>query len=265
MISKDSLVIGQYFPGSGLLYSIDPRAKILSFLFLMIIIFFYKSIFSFIPILAIIITFIIVSKIPVKYVLKGLKPILILLIITIFFHFFFTPGDTLFKFFFLKLTKEGFYKGIFIGTRLIILILISSLLTFTTSPLELTKGLEFLSLPLEKIKFPSTEIIMMITIALRFIPVLVEEADRIIVAQISRGATFDEGNLIKRAKSLIPILVPLFISSFRRAEELAIAMEVRCFQPGKKRTYLKRLLWKKRDTIFLSLIIILGLSFLFFK
>jgi len=265
MIGKDSLVIGQYFPGNGILYSLDPRTKILSFLFLMIIIFLYKSVLSFIPIFVIILFFIIISKIPFKYVIKGLKPILILLIITIFFHFFFTSGEVIFKIFFLKLTYEGLNKGIFIGSRLIILIMISSLLTFTTSPLELTKGLEFLTLPFEKLKFPSTEIIMMITIALRFIPVLVEEADRIIVAQVSRGASFDEGNLIKRAKSLIPILVPLFISSFRRAEELAIAMEIRCFQPGKKRTYMKRLNWKKIDTIFIIFIIIFGLIFLFIR
>lgn len=265
MIGKDSLVIGQYFPGNGLLYSLDPRTKILSFLLLMIIIFFYKSVFAFIPIFLFILSFIIISKIPIKYVFKGLKPILILLLVTIFFHFFFTPGETIFKIFFLKLTIEGLNKGIYIGSRLIILIMISSLLTFTTSPLELTKGLEFLSLPLEKLKFPSTEIIMMITIALRFIPVLVEEADRIIVAQVSRGASFDEGNLIKRAKSLIPILVPLFISSFRRAEELAIAMEVRCFQPGKKRTYMKKLTWRKIDTLFIIFVLIFGFVFLFIK
>lgn len=259
MISKDSIIIGQYFPGFGFLYSVDPRAKIISFLFLMIIIFIFKNILSFIPIIILLLLFFISSKIPFKHVLKGLKPIIILLIITIFFHFFFTPGNIIFKFYFLKITYEGLIRGVFIGTRLIVLILISSLLTFTTSPLELTRGLEFLTLPLNKLHFPSSEIIMMITIALRFIPVLVEEADRIIVAQVSRGASFDEGNIIKRAKNLIPILIPLFISAFRRAEELAVAMEVRCFQPGKKRTYMRRLNWRRLDTIFTILIILIGL------
>ncbi|MDI6861050.1 MAG: energy-coupling factor transporter transmembrane component T [Caldisericia bacterium] len=265
MISKDSIVIGQYYPGFGFLYTIDPRAKIISFLFLMIMIFVYKTITSFIPIFILIMSFFILSRIPLKHVLKGLKPIFILLIITIFFHFFFTPGKSLLNLFFLKLTYEGLTRGIFIGTRLILLIFISSILTFTTSPLELTRGLEFLTLPLNKIGFPSSEIIMMITIALRFIPVLVEEADRIIVAQISRGANLYEGNIIKRSKNLIPILIPLFISAFRRAEDLAIAMEVRCFQPGKKRTYMRRLIWHKSDTIFLILILFLGVLSYFIK
>lgn len=265
MISKDSIVIGQYYPGFGFLYTIDPRAKIVSFLFLMIIIFVFKNLLSFIPIFLLILLFFISSRIPFKHVLKGLKPIFILLVITIFFHFFFTPGKEIARILFLRLTQEGLSRGIFIGTRLIILILISSILTFTTSPLELTKGLEFLTLPLNKIGFPSSEIIMMITIALRFIPVLVEEADRIIVAQISRGANLDEGNIIKRAKNLIPILIPLFISAFRRAEDLAIAMEVRCFQPGKKRTYMRRLIWHKKDTIFVILIFSLGIISFFLK
>lgn len=265
MISRDSIIIGQYFPGIGLLYSIDPRAKIVSFLFLMISIFIYKNLLSFLPIIILISLFFILSKIPFKHVLRGLKPILILLIITIFFHFFFTPGKVLVKFLFLKLTLEGLNRGIFIGTRLIVLILISSILTFTTSPLELTKGLEFLTLPLSKIGFPSTELIMMITIALRFIPVLVEEANRIIVAQVSRGASLEEGNLIKRAKNLIPILIPLFISAFRRAEDLAVAMEVRCFQPGKKRTYMRRLIWHKKDTIFTIIVIFIGIISFFIK
>lgn len=265
MIGKDLLIIGQYFPGKGLLYQLDPRSKILSFLFLMIVIFFYRSFFSLLIIFLLILLFLMIIKIPIKNVIKGLKPILILLSITIFFHFFFTPGKEVFRFYFLKLTEEGIYNGFFIGLRLIILILISSILTFTTSPLELTKGLEFLFLPLEKIKFPSTELIMMITIALRFIPVLVEEADRIIVAQVSRGASFDEGSLVKRAKSLIPILVPLFVSAFRRAEDLAVAMEVRCFQPGKKRSYMKRLKWNRIDTIFLILILMISSLLIFIR
>lgn len=265
MISKDSIIIGQYFPGFGFLYTIDPRAKILSFLFLMIIIFVFKSILSFIPIIILLFVFFISSRIPFKHVLKGLKPILILLLITILFHLFFTPGNTIFKFYFIKITEEGLKRGIFIGTRLIVLILISSILTFTTSPLELTRGLEFLTLPLSKLRFPSSEIIMMITIALRFIPVLVEEADRIIVAQVSRGANFDEGSLIKRAKNLIPILIPLFISAFRRAEDLAVAMEVRCFQPGKKRTYMRRLKWSKLDTIFTISILLIGIASFFIR
>ncbi|MCX8095670.1 MAG: energy-coupling factor transporter transmembrane protein EcfT [Caldisericia bacterium] len=265
MISKDSIVIGQYYPGFGFLYTLDPRAKIISFLFLMIVIFVFKSLYSFIPVFFLILFFFISSRIPLKHVLRGLKPIFILLIITIFFHFFFTPGIEILKILFFKLTYEGLNRGIFIGTRLIILILISSILTFTTSPLELTKGLEFLTLPLNKIGFPSSEIIMMITIALRFIPVLVEETDRIIVAQVSRGANLDEGNIIKRAKNLIPILIPLFISAFRRAEDLAIAMEVRCFQPGKKRTYMRRLLWHKKDTIFIIFVFFLGIISYFIK
>ena len=264
MISKDTLIVGQYFPGEGFVYSLDPRGKMVSFLMMMIFLFFTKTFYGFIPVFVLLLILFILSKIPIKHVLKGLKPILILLVFTIFFHFFFTAGHVIFKFYFLKLTREGIIRGSFIGIRLILLILISSILTFTTTPIELTKGLEFLLLPLEKIGFPSGELVIMITIALRFIPVLMEEAEKIIKAQTSRGANFDEGNIFKRAKSLIPILVPLFVSAFKRAEDLAVAMEVRCFQPGKKRTYMRKLNWRFSDTVFLLISIFVSISPLIF-
>ena len=188
------------------------------------------------------------SRIPIRYILKGLRPLIFIILLTFFINVFFTPGETLlFSFWFLRVTEEGLRQGLFMGLRLIFLVTGTSLLTLTTSPIALTDGIELLLKPLRLIRFPSHELAMMMTIALRFIPTLLEETDKIMKAQMARGADFESGNLIQRAKSLVPLLVPLFISAFRRADELAMAMEARCYRGGDNRTRMKVLTMGRID------------------
>ena len=192
---------------------------------------------------------IILSKVPVKFMLKGLKPLFIILLITVAFNLFLVPGEVIWSFGFLKLTREGIAQAIKIGIRLIYLVIGSSIMTLTTTPNQLTDGLERILHPLNKIHVPVHEISMMMSIALRFIPILLEETDKIMKAQIARGADFESGNLIQKAKGLIPLLVPLFISAFRRADDLAMAMEARCYHGGDDRTQMKPLVYKSRDYV----------------
>lgn len=187
------------------------------------------------------------SKVPVKFMLKGLKPLFLILIITLAFNLFLVPGEVIWESGFLKLTYEGIRQAVKIGIRLTYLVIGSSVMTITTTPNQLTDGLERILNPLKKIKVPVHEISMMMSIALRFIPILMEETDKIMKAQIARGADFESGNLIQKAKSLIPLLVPLFISAFRRADDLAMAMEARCYHGGENRTQMKPLIYKARD------------------
>jgi energy-coupling factor transport system permease protein len=189
------------------------------------------------------------SKVPFKMIMKGLKAIIIILLITVSFNLFLTDGEILFQLGFLKVTKEGVSVAFFMALRLIYLVVGASLMTLTTTPNDLTDGLESVLAPLNKIKVPVHEISMMMSIALRFIPILMEETDRIMKAQKARGADFDSGNLIQKAKSMIPLLVPLFISAFRRANDLAMAMEARCYRGGEGRTKMKPLRYEKRDRI----------------
>jgi energy-coupling factor transport system permease protein len=189
------------------------------------------------------------SKVPLKFILKGLKAIVIILLFTTTFNLFFTQGDVLVKIGFLRITKQGLYSALFMAVRLTYLILGSSIMTFTTTPNQLTDGLERLLNPLRRIKVPVHEIAMMMSIALRFIPILLEETDKIMKAQMARGADFESGGIIKRAKGLVPLLVPLFVSAFRRANDLAMAMEARCYRGGEGRTKMKPLHYKKNDVI----------------
>jgi energy-coupling factor transport system permease protein len=189
------------------------------------------------------------SKVPFKFILRGLKAILIILLFTMTFNLFLTQGDILIRIGFLKITKQGLHSAIFMGLRLSYLILGSSLMTFTTTPNQLTDGLERLLWPLRRIKVPVHEIAMMMSIALRFIPILLEETDKIMKAQMARGADFESGGIIKRAKGLVPLLVPLFVSAFRRANDLAMAMEARCYRGGEGRTKMKPLHYSRRDII----------------
>ena len=187
------------------------------------------------------------SKVPVKFMLKGLKPLFLIFLITLCFNLFLVPGRVIWEFGFLKLTYEGIRQAVKIGIRLIYLVIGSSVMTLTTTPNQLTDGLEKILKPLNKIKVPVHEIAMMMSIALRFIPILMEETDKIMKAQIARGADFESGNLIQKAKNLIPLLVPLFISAFRRADDLAMAMEARCYHGGENRTQMKPLVYHTRD------------------
>ncbi len=244
-----NLTIGQHYPIDSAIHDLDPRVKII-ITFLYIVSLFIIDTF---PVYILVVLFLALavslSKVPVKFVIKGLKPILIIIFITFFINLFLTSGEQIFKILFLKVTREGVYQASFMALRLVLLILGTSLLTLTTSPILLTDGIESLLNPFKKIGLPAHELAMMMTIALRFIPTLMEETEKIMKAQRARGADFESGNIIKRAKNLVPLLVPLFISAFRRADELAMAMESRCYRGGENRTRMRQLILRKGDYI----------------
>jgi len=247
------ITIGQYVPGDSLLHKADPRTKIILTFIMMIFIFLINTYWSYLLLTLFTALTIVSSNIPVKFVLKGLKPILFIVVFAGLINMF-TIGETeVFRIGFLKLTYEGIEVAIKMAIRLVLLIITASLLTYTTTPIALTDGIEKLLGPLKRVKVPVHEISMMMTIALRFIPTLLEETDKIVKAQSSRGADFDSGNLIERAKSFIPVLIPLFISAFRRADELATAMEARCYRGSEGRTRMKQLSFTKFDVIILSI------------
>jgi len=252
---KNSLTIGQYIPTGSIIHKLDPRTKLILVLFFMIMVFFIKNLVGYILFFSLICILIVVSKIQMKYFIRGLKPILILILFTVFLQLFFTNGSPVVILGPLVITEEGVYLAIFIFLRLVLLVFSSSLLTLTTSPMQLTSALEYLLTPFKFVGLPSSEISMMMTIALRFIPTILEETNRLIKAQSARGIDFEKGSLFKRIQNMIPILVPLFVSAFRRADELAIAMEARCFQVGAKRTHLRELQFERRDYVFIILFI----------
>ena len=257
-----NISIGRFFPGESLIHKLDPRLK-LYFIFLFILsIFFIKSFLVFIPITILIFSIMKIAKLPFLMVLKGLKGIFYIVIATVILNLVLTPGEVLFRFWIITVTVEGLKLSIFMSVRIILLVIGTSLLTLTTSPIVLTDALEYVMKPLEKIKFPSHSVAMMMTIALRFIPTILEEMDKIMKAQTSRGADFESGNIIERAKGLIPLLVPLFVNALKRADELAIAMEARCYRGGNGRTRMNVLKYDKKDyitmifiTIFFALVI----------
>lgn len=252
------ITLGQYFPGDTVIHRLDPRTKILIIIAYIVLTFSIQNFLGY-GILAIFVGgCILSSKIPPKFVIKGLKPILLFIVITALFNLFLTEGEPIFSWWIFTVTKEGLYFASFMVLRLVFLILGTSLLTLTTSPISLTDGLEQLLNPFRKIGVPAHELAMMMSIALRFIPTLMEETDKIIKAQSARGADFDSGNLIRRAKAMIPILIPLFISAFRRADELATAMECRCYRGGENRTRLKQLKYGKTDALAWLVVILLG-------
>ncbi|HHT96700.1 MAG TPA: energy-coupling factor transporter transmembrane protein EcfT [Clostridiales bacterium] len=241
------ITIGQYYPSESVLHDLDPRVKLISTFFFIISLFVFNTFYGYIVVTLFLYTIIRLSKVPFKFIFKGLRGIMVLLLFTAIFNLFLTPGEEIFKLGFLKITKEGIYTASFMAIRLSYLVLGSSIMTFVTTPNQLTDGLEEIMKPLNKIKLPVHEIALMMSIALRFIPILLEETDKIMKAQMARGADFESGNVLKRAKSLIPILVPLFISAFRRANDLAMAMEARCYHGGEGRTKMKPLMYKRND------------------
>ncbi len=243
------ITIGQYFPGNTPIHRMDPRTKILNVLFYIIALFTCKGILGYLLVLGYLVAAVRISKIHLKTILKGVKPILIIIIFTALLNMFYTPGNELFHIWKLKVTDAGIRNAVFMVARIIMLITGTFLLTYTTSPITLTDGLERLLGPLKRIKVPVHELAMMMSIALRFIPTLIEETDKIMSAQKARGADFETGNLLQKAKALIPVLVPLFVSAFRRADELATAMECRCYTGGEGRTRLNPLKWKRLDTV----------------
>lgn len=243
------ITIGQYYPSDSVVHRLDPRLKIiLSFIYI-IAIFFIRNFLGFLLLTLFVTALSSISKIPMKFLLKGLKPLLILMSITALLNLFMTDGEILWRWGILRVTKEGIVMSAFMLLRIVFLVLGTSFLTYTTTPITLTSGMESLLKPFSKIGVPAHEIAMMMSIALRFIPTLIEETDKIISAQKARGAALSEGNLLSRAKALVPVLIPLFVSAFRRADELAVAMESRCYHGGEERTKLKELKYQKKDTV----------------
>lgn len=231
-----NITIGQYYPGQSILHKLDPRTKIISILIFVGILFLINSISGYAVIVAFTIFTALLSQIPVRLLLRGIKPLWWIILFTVCIHAFNTPGALLWQWKMFSLTAEGLQQGIFMTLRLVLLVGLSSLLTLTTSPINLTDGIERILSPLRIVGVPAHEVAMMMTIALRFIPTLLEETEKIVKAQTARGADFTSGTIVERAGNIIPILVPLFINAFRRAEDLAMAMESRCYKGGQGRT-----------------------------
>ena len=258
------ITLGQYYPANSVLHRLDPRVKFVGTLLFIISVFVFNTFPGYGVATIFLVAMIGISKVPVKFMFKGLKAIFIILLITVIFNMILTPGEVLWRLGFLKVTREGLIMAGKMTIRLTYLVIGSSIMTLTTTPNQLTDGLESLMGPLKKIKVPVHEISMMMSIALRFIPILLEETDKIMKAQIARGADFESGNLIQKAKSMVPLLVPLFISAFRRANDLAMAMEARCYNGGEGRTQMKPLKYHSRDYIaYLCVFLYLGVSIIF--
>ena len=241
------ITLGQYYPADSVLHRLDPRTKLAGTMIFIVSIFLFNSPLGYVAASIFLGAMIVISKVPPKFIFKGLKAIFMILMITAVFNVFLTPGEVLWKWGFLKITREGLVMAVRMAVRLIYLVIGSSIMTLTTTPNQLTDGLEKALRPLNKIHVTVHEIAMMMSIALRFIPILMEETDKIMKAQIARGADFETGNIIQKAKNMIPLLVPLFISAFRRANDLAMAMEARCYHGGEQRTQMKPLKYALRD------------------
>ena len=241
------ITIGQYYPAKSPIHKLDSRTKLAGTLIFIISVFLFHTVVGYAVATVFLAGMILISTVPVKFIFKGLKAIFMILLITMVFNIFLTPGEAIVTFGIFKITKEGVSMAVRMAIRLIYLVIGSSLMTLTTTPNQLTDGLEKSLRPLNKIHVPVHEIAMMMSIALRFIPILLEETDKIMKAQIARGADFENGSLIQRAKAMVPLLVPLFIAAFRRANDLAMAMEARCYRGGEGRTKMKPLVYRKQD------------------
>ncbi len=251
------ITIGQYYPVESIIHRLDPRVKIVSTLLFLVSLFVQKSVLGYVLATIFLAAVIHLSKVPLKFIVKGLKPIVVLLMITVLFNLLLNSGgEVLVRFWIFRITEDGLQISIYMAIRLIYLIAGSSIMTFTTTPNGLTDGIEKLLRPLNKIRIPVHEVAMMMSIALRFIPILLEETDKIMKAQIARGADLESGNILQRAKAMIPILVPLFVSAFRRANDLAMAMEARCYCGGEGRTKMKPLVYHQGDRVAYVVIIV---------
>jgi len=244
------ITLGRFFPGQTVVHKLDPRTKLIYMIVYITALFLAKGFPAYLFLLVILVTSITISKIKPKAVFRGLRPIIIIILFTVFLNIFFNKGETvLFEYRFIVISQEGLLTAVFMAFRFMMLIVSTFLLTYTTSPITLTDGLERMLNPLKKIKVPVHEFSLMMSIALRMIPTLIEETDKIMSAQKSRGADFETGGLIKRAKAILPLIIPLFISAFRRADELATAMLSRCYHGGEGRTKMKVLHFAGRDFI----------------
>lgn len=250
------ITLGQYYHTDSLIHRLDPRTKLVATFVYIICLFVVNNIWGYLLCAALLVLMIKLSRVPVKYMIKGLKPIVLLLTITLIFNIFFTSGEVIFSVWKISISKEGLMVAGKMAARLVMLIFSSNIMTLTTTPNSLTDGLETLLAPLKKIKMPVHEVAMMMSIALRFIPILIEETDKIMKAQMARGADFETGSIVKKAKALVPLLVPLFISAFRRANDLAMAMEARCYRGDVNRTKMKPLKYAKRDVAVYAIMLI---------
>ena len=258
------ITLGQFYPAKSVLHRLDPRTKFVGTLIFIVSVFLFNTFPGYGVATLFLAGMIALSRVPVKFMFKGLKSIFMILLITVIFNILLTPGEVLWSWGFLKITKEGLVLAGRMAIRLTYLVIGSSVMTLTTTPNQLTDGLERLLRPLNKVHVPVHEIAMMMSIALRFIPILMEETDKIMKAQIARGADFENGNIIQKAKNMIPLLVPLFISAFRRANDLAMAMEARCYHGGDDRTQMKPLHYEKRDYVAYGMLFVyLGIAIAF--
>ena len=247
MLLLNDIQIGRYLPGNSFLHRMDPRVKMVLLFFFLLLIFFVENAAGFLALSVAVALLMVFSEVPLGMQLRSIRPILWIVLFTFGVHLFMTPGTEVFRIGPLGVTWEGIARGSYISMRLVLLILLSTLLTLTTSPLRLTDGLEALLSPLRRFRVPVHELSMMMTIALRFVPTLLEELDRIMKAQKARGADFERGNIMQRLRAVVPVLVPLFLSAFRRADELALAMEARCYRGGEGRTQMKELRMERLD------------------
>lgn len=252
------VIIGQYVPGQSSVYRLDPRAKLLGAFLLVALVFLANNAASYALFIGFTVFSVALSRIPLKFLWNGMKPILLFVVFTTILHLGFTKeGAVVLELKGIAIYEEGVRRAVYIGLRLVVIIILTSLLTLTTSPLQLTDGLEYVMSPLRRLGVPTHELALMMSIALRFIPTLLDETEKIMKAQMSRGAVFDSGPLWRRVKTFIPVLIPLFISAFRRAEELATAMEARGYQGGRTRTKLRELSFTWRDLVLAGVILIL--------
>jgi energy-coupling factor transport system permease protein len=243
-----NITLGQYYPADTPIHRLDPRTKMIILVALLVTIFAVDTFYAFVVIAIFLAAATLASRVGIKTVLRGVRPLLFIIIFTFVLNVLFYAGDNiLFEWGVIQISAEGIEKAVFIAIRLLLLVIATSLLTLTTSPMQITDGMESLFGPLKKIRVPVHEMAMMMSIAMRFIPTLIDETDRIMKAQTARGAEFDSGNILKKAKSLIPLLVPLFVGAFKRADELALAMESRCYRGGEGRTRMKVLVIQKTD------------------
>ena len=259
------ITLGQYYPGESFIHQMDPRTKIVCTMIFIAAIFLASSPLSYVVITGFLALTIFYSDIPLKLVVKSIKPLWFILIFTFLIHIFTTPGQMFFTFGIIHASKEGIVYGAYMTLRLVYLITFSSLLTYTTSPIVLTDGIEALLMKFHKLGVPAHELAMMMSIALRFIPTLLDETDRIMKAQASRGANFTTGSIMQKAKSMIPVLVPLFVSAFRRADDLATAMEARCYRGGEGRSKMHQLCYTNKDRIGFAAVMLVTLILLIMR
>lgn len=259
------ITLGQYYPGESFIHQMDPRTKIVCTMIFIAAIFLASSPLSYVVITGFLALTIFYSDIPLKLVVKSIKPLWFILIFTLLIHIFTTPGQMFFTFGIIHASKEGIVYGAYMTLRLVYLITFSSLLTYTTSPIVLTDGIEALLMKFHKLGVPAHELAMMMSIALRFIPTLLEETDRIMKAQASRGANFTTGSIMQKAKSMIPVLVPLFVSAFRRADDLATAMEARCYRGGEGRSKMHQLCYTNKDRLGFAAVMLVTLILLIMR